>query len=219
MRAKVLPPFLDTYKTSHLPFHFVVSDMNRPIFYVLSLFLHGCFWLVLLLSNYADYTSSAPEVLGKDYAELFEANRMMLVLAELFFPFLMLAASVVLLIVKFRPRPVRLPYLLMLFMGLEFWVWRTFFFPDRMGSYYAMSELQMKPDAMQESHFFNLAIYLLLGLVVIGIKEYSQPENPLSGTILEALEKKQRKPAPWESQDNGPGTPQRDIPWERNNPS
>ncbi|HHG84877.1 MAG TPA: hypothetical protein ENJ82_09005 [Bacteroidetes bacterium] len=173
--------------------------MKRPLFYVLSLIFHASFWLVLLLANYSDYTGSAPEVLQKDYSELFEANRLSLVLAELFFPFLMVVASLILILVKFRPRPIRLPYMLLLLMGLEFWLWRTFFFPDRMATYYAMSDLKINPENAQEGHYVLLIAYLIFGMLIFLIKEYSQPE----GITLTEIDKRTitRTKPPWERND------------------
>ena len=169
--------------------------MNRPIFYVLSLFFHATFWLVLLLSKYATYSGNAPEVLQQDYAEMFEANRLSLILAELFFPVLMMVASVVLIIVKFRPAPIRLPYLLMLFMGLEFWVWRSFFFQDRMGSYYEMSEMKMNPADQQEGHFLVLIGYAMFFGLMYLVKEYREQDLALD-IDGDEMEFKRRRPVP-----------------------
>jgi hypothetical protein len=169
--------------------------MQRPIFYVLALFFHAAFWLALLLANYYDYTSSAPEILDKAFHNLFEENRIRLGIAELGFPAAMVIASVILMVVKFRAAPVRIPFLLMLFMGVEFWVWRWLFFPDRMASYYAMNDLSRLPGDFSEGHQFALLGYSLFLILILAIREYTVPDNLLD-TALANLRQKIRRGEP-----------------------
>lgn len=157
--------------------------MQRPIFYVLALFFHAAFWLALLLANYYDYTSSAPEVLDKAFYNLFEQNRIRLGVAELGFPAAMVAASVVLMILKFRPAPVRLPFLVMLVMGAEFWLWRWLFFPDRMATYYAMNDMSRLPGDFSEGHQYVLLGYMLFLILIVSIREYTVPDNLLDAAL------------------------------------
>ncbi|MEM0995483.1 MAG: hypothetical protein AAGN35_00320 [Bacteroidota bacterium] len=169
--------------------------MQRPIFYVLSLFVHAGFWLVILLVNYTTYTSGAPEELEQQYYRLFEDNRTQLVVAELVFPVAMLVCSILLIAIKFRPSPIRLPYLLMLFMGVEFWLWRWLFFPDRMSTYYALNDQRFFAVDHSEGHEFTLLGYGLFFLLMVGIREYTVPENLLDAA-LDRLKRRLRRGEP-----------------------
>lgn len=150
--------------------------MFRPIYYLLSLILHLAFWVMLLLINYSAYTDSAPEVLRDDYFRVFEANRLLLLGAELLFPLLMIAGTLVLLGTKLRPRPVRVPYLIMLFIGFEYWMMRAFFFPMSMSQIYAANDGKwMEFEAQPFLPYF--IGYGLFAAAMLVIREYSQPEE------------------------------------------
>jgi hypothetical protein len=166
--------------------------MQRPILYVLALFLHTGFWLVLLLTNYTEYTSTAPEMLDQEYFQQFEENRVQLVLAELLFPAVMAICSIVLLFIKFRPAPVRLPFLILLLMGVEFWLWRWLFFPDRMATYYALNSGEFFPTDVSQGHEVILAGYSIFFMLILLFREYTQPENPLD-VALEQLKQRIRR--------------------------
>ncbi|MEM7039566.1 MAG: hypothetical protein AAF570_21505 [Bacteroidota bacterium] len=167
--------------------------MFRPIFYLLSLLANTVFWSVLLLFNYLDYTGIDPYQLQDDYATAFMSNRFMLLLAELLFPLAMVLGFMVLVFMKLRPRPVRWPYLLLLFMCVEFWVWRTFFFQDRLASYYFMSETKGMELPYSEVHGWILGVYVVIGIVILGVKEYTfGPDTPLERAMAQLRRARRR---------------------------
>jgi hypothetical protein len=148
--------------------------MARPLTYFLMMVGLALFWALVLLGNYVDYAEGSPIFLKPQFTKLFEANRLLLIGAELLFPLVMTGAFVTLALVKLRPRSIRTAALWTVFWGLEFWMVRAFFFPDRLVRYYQMSD----PEFYQHVPEGDPFVYFLLAHVAIMAflalyKEYS----------------------------------------------
>jgi hypothetical protein len=148
--------------------------MKRPLVYFLTMLALAIFWAMELLMNYADYTEGSPIFLKPDFQKLFEENRLLLLGAELLFPLMMAAVFVTLALVKLRPRPIRVAALWAVFVAMEFWMMRTFFFPDRMLRYYQMSDPEYYQDVGEGDPFvyYFVAHLVVLG-VLLAVREYS----------------------------------------------
>ena len=81
--------------------------MARPLTYFLTMVGLALFWALVLLGNYVDYAEGSPIFLKPQFTKLFEANRLLLIGAELLFPLVMTGAFVTLALVKLRPRSIR----------------------------------------------------------------------------------------------------------------
>jgi hypothetical protein len=148
--------------------------MARPLTYFLTMLGLGLFWALVLLGNYVDYAEGSPIFLKPQFAKLFETNRLLLIGAELLFPLLMTGVFATLALVKLRPRPIRTAALWSVFMGMEFWMVRAFFFPDRLVRYYQMSDpefYQHVPEGDPFVYFFAAHV-AVMGLLLL-YKEYS----------------------------------------------
>jgi uncharacterized membrane protein YhaH (DUF805 family) len=155
--------------------------MGRPLFYFTTVLFQAMFWLIELLANYSDYLEGSPIFLKKPYVEMFNMNRIPLLVSELLVPLVMLVSFIALAVIKLRSTGIRYAYLLILFIAMEFWMVRAFIFPDRMLRYYQMSDPEYYQNAGQGDPFlyYFIAHVVLFALVVI-VKEYSYiPEDEL----------------------------------------
>ena len=136
------------------------------------------FWVMELLLNYKDYISNDPFGLEEQYQQAFIIDKTQLIFAELLFPFGMALAFLLILIFKFVARPVRLVMGFMIFLGMEFWMWRAFFFKGRIAILYLRNQendptLQL-PDSFSE-YMIGFAVAFAILLI---LKEYATESDP-----------------------------------------
>jgi hypothetical protein len=136
------------------------------------------FWVMELLLNYKDYISNDPFGLEEQYQQAFIVDKTHLIFAELLFPFGMALAFLLILVFKLVARPVRFIMGFVLFLGMEFWMWRSFFFEGRIAVLYLRNQendptLQL-PDTFRE-YLIGFAVAFALVLV---LKEYVTETDP-----------------------------------------
>lgn len=124
------------------------------------------FWVIELLLNYRDYAGNNPFGLEDDYQKALLYNRTQLLFSELLFPFGMAVAFLAILVFKLAARSVRTALAFMLFLGMEFWMWRAYVFDVRIKIIYLQNEA--KDPMLMLPHYFKE--YMVgFGLVFLGI--------------------------------------------------
>jgi hypothetical protein len=150
------------------------KSMIRPLIYLLTMLALAGFWAMVLLFNYVDYTEGSPIFLKPQFQQLFEANRLLLLGAELLFPLMMCATFLALALVKLRPRSIRLAALLAVFMAMEFWMMRAFFFPDRLLRYYQQSDPEYYQHVSEGDPFVIYFVgHVAVMAFLLAVKEYT----------------------------------------------
>jgi hypothetical protein len=136
------------------------------------------FWVIQLLLNYRMYVDNDPYSLGDEYQRSLITFRSPLLIAELLFPAGMVVAFVLLLIFKLAARTVRVALGFVLFLCMEFWMWRTFIFDQRIEVYYLQSETD-NPMLVPPHQFMVYMIgFGVVFAVVLFLREYALENDP-----------------------------------------
>ncbi len=136
------------------------------------------FWVIELILNYKDYANNNPFGLEEEYQRAYIIDKTELVFAELLFPFGMALAFLLILIFKLTVRPVRVAIGFMLFLGMEFWMWRTYVFKGRVALLYLRSQ-ENDPTIVLPDNFKEYMIgFAVAFAIVLLLKEFATGTDP-----------------------------------------
>jgi hypothetical protein len=159
----------------------------------LALIISGlAFWVIELLLNYKDYAGNDPFGLEQDYQKAFILNQTQLIIAELLFPFGMVIAFLLLLIFKATLHSVRVALGFLLFVGMEFWMWRAYIFKGRMAILYLQNDAKdpslILPDTFKE----YMVAFAVSFIILLLLREFAIGNDPdvLNEKLQRSLKKR-----------------------------
>ncbi len=136
------------------------------------------FWAIELWLNYKDYVGNDPFGLEEEYQRAFILDKTQLVFAELLFPLGMFLGCLLILIFKLAVRPVRVALGFMLFLGMEFWMWRHFIFKGRIAVLYLRSQ-ENDPTIVLPDYYREYMIgFAIAFAIVLLLKEFAPGTDP-----------------------------------------
>ncbi len=165
--------------------------MARLVTYLLVMVAGLAFWVIELLANYKDYVGHTPQELKEQYQRTFVYEHNQLILAELAFPLMMVLTFLLMLIIKFFAKSVRILLGFMLVVCTEFWVWRSFVFKSKMGTIYLQNEAEnplLVPVNDFTAYWIGFALLLVL-VIFLRERPLEQDQDALHARLRRSLQK------------------------------
>jgi hypothetical protein len=160
-----------------------MNDMGRLITYLLIIIGSLGFWMVELWVNYLEYAGHDPLDLKERYQIAYVAQSEYLIVSELLFPLLMTIGFLALLIFKLSARPVRFALGFFLMLAAEFWVWRAYFFKERMAVYYALNEAPQNIQVFLPNHHQQFMLVFMAAFAIIVFMRESAYDRTIGAEI------------------------------------